>query len=160
MRVEHTLGAWYDKNSRVLVLGTMPSSKSRELGIYYGHPQNRFWKIMAHYFNEPLVTCEDKKTFCLKHGLALFDVLKSCEIQGSSDSSIQKETPNDLLPILETANIQAIFTTGKKAYDLYRRYLEEKTGVKAILLPSTSPANAQKSLSSLIEDYKELIEYL
>lgn len=160
MKVWHTLEALYDADSRILILGTMPSVKSRELGFYYAHPQNRFWKIMAHYFDEPLKTKEERIAFCHRHHIALFDVLQSCEIKGSSDSSIQKAVPNDLRPILNTANITAIFTTGKKAYDLYQRYLKQQTGMDAILLPSTSPANAQKSLEALIEDYQVILKFL
>jgi len=160
MRVEHTFPALYDADSKILILGTMPSPKSRELGFYYGHPQNRFWKVMQALFDCELDTVQEKEDFCHHYHIALFDVLASCTIEGASDASIKNAVPNDLLPIFKTAEINAVFTTGKKAYDLYHRYQEEKTAVPAILLPSTSPANAVKTLDMLIEDYRIILNYL
>lgn len=155
--VEHTLSPIYDKNSKVLILGTMPSPKSREVGFYYGHPQNRFWKVLADIFNE---TIEDKIIFLQEHQLALWDVLKSCEIQGAEDASIKNPIPNDFTQLLEEANIQAIFTTGKKATDLYMKYCYPKTNIPAIGLPSTSPANRRISYDQLKEEYSKILSYL
>ncbi len=155
--VEHTLSPIYDKNSKVLILGTMPSPKSREVGFYYGHPQNRFWKVLADIFNE---TIEDKIAFLQEHQLALWDVLKSCEIQGAEDASIKNPIPNDFTQLLEEANIQAIFTTGKKATDLYMKYCYPKTNIPAIGLPSTSSANRRISYDQLKEEYSKILSYL
>lgn len=160
MEVNHTLLPIYDAHSKILILGTMPSPKSRAVGFYYGHPQNRFWKVMAHLFHEALDTKEERLAFCYKNGIALFDVLACCSIEGASDSSIKNPVPNDLTPILATANIQAIFTTGKKAHALYQRYIEPQTQISAINLPSTSPANAAKSLNQLVEAYQVILHYL
>lgn len=159
--VKHTLSPIYDKNSKVLILGTMPSPKSREVGFYYGHPQNRFWKVLADIFNEaPLVTVEDKFSFLHRHQLALWDVLQSCEIQGADDASIKNPVPNDFTTLLEEANIKAIFTTGKKATDLYMKYCYNETNIPAIGLPSSSPANRRISYEKLIEDYSKILDYL
>ena len=161
--VKHTLSPIYDKNSKVLILGTMPSPKSREVGFYYGHPQNRFWKVLADIFNEESLTrVEDKITFLHQHQLALWDVLQSCEILGADDSSIKNPIPNDFTFLLQEANIKAIFTTGKKATDLYMKYCYPDTHVEAVKLPSTSPANAAFSLEKLIgiwtEEIKRIID--
>ncbi|MGN9119614.1 DNA-deoxyinosine glycosylase [Turicibacter bilis] len=159
--VEHTLSPIYDKNSNVLILGTMPSPKSREVGFYYGHPQNRFWKVLADIFNEEsLTTTEEKITFLHRHQLALWDVLQSCEIQGADDASIKNPIPNDLTSLLQEANIKAIFTTGKKATDLYMKYCYPKTNIPAIGLPSSSPANRRISYEKLKEEYSKILEYL
>ena len=115
MKVTHPLNPIYDKNSKVLILGTMPSVKSREIGFYYANPQNRFWKTLSKVFNEKIGnTTEDRIDFLLKHNIALFDVLKSCDISSSSDTTIKNPIPNDLLPIINSSQIKTIFTTGKK----------------------------------------------
>lgn len=159
--VEHTLSPIYDENSRVLILGTMPSPKSREVGFYYGHPQNRFWKVLADLFNEKsLTTKEEKMMFLHRHHLALWDVLKSCEIQGADDSSIKQPVPNNLDMILKEAKIEAIFTTGKKATDLYMKYIYPKTNLPAIGLPSTSSANRRLSYEQLKESYAKILDYI
>lgn len=159
--VEHTLSPIYDKNSKVLILGTMPSPKSREVGFYYGHPQNRFWKVLTDIFNEePLITVEDKITFLQRHQLALWDVLQSCEIQGADDASIKNPIPNDFTSLLKETNIKAIFTTGKKATDLYMKYCYPKTHIPTIGLPSSSPANRRISYEKLKEEYSRILEYL
>lgn len=160
MLVQHTLPAIYDQHSRILILGSMPSPKSREVGFYYGHPQNRFWKVMAILFHTQLDSIEQRTLFLKKSGIALYDVLASCVIEKASDASIKQAIPNDLTPIFQTADIQAVFTTGKKAYELYQRYLSKQTGIEAILLPSTSPANAQKSLEDLVLAYAVIRPYL
>ena len=159
--VEHTLSPIYDKNSKVLILGTMPSPKSREVGFYYGHSQNRFWKVLADIFNEEsLTTIEEKITFLHRHQLALWDVLQSCEIQGADDASIKNPIPNEFTSLLQEANIKAIFTTGKKATDLYMKHCYPKTNIPAIGLPSSSPANRRISYEKLKEEYSKILEYL
>ena len=153
--VRHPLDAVFDENSRVLVLGTMPSPKSRETGFYYNHPQNRFWKVMAALFDEPLPeTNDEKRALALRHGIALWDVLAECTIEGASDGSIADCVPNNIGAILTKAPIEAIFCTGAKAAELYAKYCEPQTGMKATRLPSTSPANAAVSLEQLIEAYQ------
>jgi len=160
MKVFHTLKPIYDKNSKVLILGSIPSVKSREDGFYYAHPRNRFWSVLAKVYEEEIKnTKEAKINFLIKNKIALFDVLKSCDIISSSDSSIKNPLPNDLFPILKTAHIQAIFTTGKKAYDLYQKYIFPKTNIKAIYLPSTSPANSRKGIEEeLLKEYQKIKE--
>ena len=155
MIVTHTLPPFYDKDSRVLILGSMPSVKSRELGFYYAHPRNRFFKTLSKVFNEKeLETYDEKVAFLKKHHIALYDVIERCEIKASSDTSIKNPVPTDLTPILETGNIKAIFTTGKKSNDLYKKYLYEKTKIEAIPLPSTSPANNRKGIEDfLVKEY-------
>lgn len=158
--VYHTLDPIYDKNSEVLILGSMPSVKSREIGFYYAHPQNRFFKVLSSVYGEELpITKEDKIQFLKKHHIALFDVLKSCEIDGSKDSSIQNIEVNDLGPILKNSKITKIYTTGKKAYELYEQYCYPKTGIHAIYLPSTSMANSGNyTLEQLIEVYRSILK--
>ena len=142
-RVDHTLLPWADDESRVLVLGTMPSPKSRARGMYYGHPQNRFWPTLATLWQEPRPESpEAARDFAARHHIALWDVLASCAIDGSADSSIADPVPNDVPALLARyPNIQHIVTTGKKAADLYHRHLEPLTGIRAVALPSTSAAN-------------------
>lgn len=153
----HPLKPIFDKNSKVLVLGTMPSPKSRENNFYYGNPQNRFWRVLSAVFDESLPQNNKERTaLLLKHRIALWDVLASCEIKGADDSSIKNPVPNDLSIILEACNINAVFTTGKKAFLLYQKLCEPKTEISAISLPSTSPANCRTSFESLVESYKSL----
>ncbi len=135
----------YSSASRALILGTWPSPKSREIGFYYGHPQNRFWPMIAALTGEPVPAMEDieaKKQIILRHGLALWDTLESCTITGASDASIRDPVPNDIAFLLAAAPIQAVFCNGATAYRLYTRYLEPVSGIPAQRLPSTSPANA------------------
>lgn len=154
----HPIKPLYDKNAEILILGSFPSVKSRESGFFYGHPQNRFWRVMARICNERLPnTIEDKANMILNHHFALWDVIHSCEITGSSDSSIKNVTPNDLSEILTAANIKGIFVNGKKAEALYNKYLFRKTGMKAVVLPSTSPANASWSEDGLFEFWNHAI---
>ncbi len=151
----HPIPPVYDENSRVLVLGSFPSVKSREYGFFYGHPQNRFWRVVSAVFGEKTPeSIEDKKAFLLRNGIAAWDVILSCEITGSADSSIKNAVPNDIKHILEESRIERIFTNGKKSDELYRKYLEKQTGIKAVCLPSTSPANAVYSLEKLIKEWK------
>ena len=161
MHVVHPLDPIYDSESKVLILGTMPSSKSREVSFYYGHPQNRFWQVLSIIFNEEIKdTNEAKKEFLLNHHIALYDVLKSCDISASSDSSIKNPIPNDFTDILNNSNITTIFTTGKKAYELYNKYCYPKTNIKAILLPSPSPANCKFTTTELSTYYKIIKEII
>ena len=135
----------YDENSRALILGTWPSPKSREMGFYYGHPQNRFWPLLAALTGEPVPAREAiaaKKQLLLRHGLALWDTLERCTITGASDASIRDAVPNDIAALLAKAPIQAVFCNGATAYRLYQKYLEPVSGIPAVKLPSTSPANA------------------
>lgn len=151
---KHNIAPLYDENSRYLILGSFPSVKSRQTGFFYGHPQNRFWKIMAAIFNEEVPeTIREKKAFLLRNKVALWDVIGSCDIEGSSDASIRNVIPNDISPLLKKTGIRKIFVNGKTAQKLYIRYLQEKTGIEAILLPSSSPANAVYSLDRLIEEW-------
>ena len=154
-KIIHTIPPVYDKNSKILILGTMPSPKSRETGFYYGHPQNRFWKLMAALFCENISADKKSRTeFLLKHNIALWDVLKSCTIKGADDSSIKNEEANDLGLILRESAVTAIFTTGIKAYKLYNKYCYPETKIKAVALPSTSPANCRfYTFDSLLEKY-------
>lgn len=153
--VIHPFEPIYNQNSKVLVLGSFPSPKSRELGIYYGHPQNRFWKVLSLVFEESFPeTIEEKRYFILKHHIALWDVIESCEIEGASDSSISNVKVNDIQSLLEKTKIKAIITTGKKADALYKKYCEKEIGIKSICLPSTSPANCAIKGKELIEAYQ------
>ena len=159
--IVHPLAPVFDKNSRVLVLGTMPSPKSREAGFYYSHPQNRFWPILAELFGEPLPRSnEEKAALVLRHGIALWDVLHSCRIAGADDASIRDPVPNDIARLLAETHIRAVFTTGAKASALYRRLCLPGTGMKAVPLPSTSPANCRNwSYATLLEAYRVLLDF-
>jgi len=158
MTITHTIAPIYDEDSKILILGTMPSPKSRSAGFYYSHPQNRFWKTIAEvlYVQTP-VTIDEKINLLRTHGIALWDVLAACKISGADDSSIKDVIVNDFTKIFETANIQAVFTTGKKATQLFERYCENKYGYKPIYLPSTSPANCKMSQQELVSAYRTLM---
>ena len=135
----------YGPASRALILGTWPSPKSREMSFYYGHPQNRFWPMLAALTGEPVPAREDieaKKRIILNHGLALWDTLASCIITGASDASIRDAVPNDIAALLRAAPIQAVFCNGATAHKIYTKYLQPVSGIPAVRLPSTSPANA------------------
>ena len=148
--VIHPIPPVFDRNSKILILGSFPSVKSREGHFFYHHPQNRFWKTLAGVLDVPVPdTIDEKKTFLLSHRIALWDVIASCSIEGSSDSSIRDVVPNDLSVILSTADIRAIFCNGKTSWNYYRKYQEAVTGIPAVSLPSTSPANAAWSLEKL-----------
>lgn len=145
----HTIEPVYDKNSQILILGSFPSVKSRETGFFYGHPQNRFWKVVSSVMGaECPVSIQEKKDFLLKNHIAVWDVIHSCDIEGSSDSSIKNVTPNDLNKILTNSSIKQIFTNGNTADKLFVKYNPDKHSIK---LPSTSPANAAYSLDRLVE---------
>lgn len=159
-RVVHPLEPVWDAHSRVLVLGTMPSPKSREYGFYYSHPQNRFWRIIADLYGLPLPkTNDEKRAILLSCGIALWDVLKSCVIEGADDGSIREPVPNDIAGLLSRTGIRSVFTTGAKAATLYRRLCLKETGIPAVALPSTSPANCRfYSYEKLLEAYQVLRE--
>ena len=158
--MHHPIPPVFDENSRVLILGSFPSVKSREQGFFYGHPQNRFWRVTAAVFgDETPMTVPERRAFLLRHGVALWDVIAACEITGSADASIRNPEINNLRPILEAAPIRAIFVNGQTAAKLYRRYAEPLTGRPAYLLPSTSPANAVWSLERLIEAWRAITTF-
>lgn len=158
-RVLHELPPVFDERSRVLILGTMPSPKSREAGFYYMHPQNRFWKILAEVLGEPFPrTIARRRELCLRRNIALWDVLASCDIDGASDSSIKSAAPNDIPELLQKCPITAVFTTGKKACELYRRFFPEL--ISDICLPSSSPANRAVSEEKMLEEYHAIAEAL
>lgn len=159
--ITHDFQPVFDEHSRVLVLGTMPSPKSREIGFYYGHPRNRFWKVMSDVCGEDQPeTKEEKISFALRNKIAVWDVLAGCEIKGADDSSIRNPVANDMNVILNYADIRAVFATGTKAAQLYKKYCYPKTGIEAIQLPSTSPANCGISYEKLYDAYKEVTKYL
>ena len=151
----HTIAPVYDENSRILILGSFPSVKSREAAFFYGHPQNRFWRVLAAVLGEEAPqTAAEKKSLLLRHGVALWDVIASCDIDGSSDASIKNVRPNDLAPLLAASKITHIFTNGATADALYTRWQFPATGISAVRLPSTSPANAAWSLDRLIDAWR------
>lgn len=156
--VVHPLAPVYDAQSQVLLLGTMPSPKSRETGFYYGHPQNRFWNVLAAVFASDVPrSIPEKLDFLHTHHIALWDVLYSCEIQGAEDTSIRNPVVNDIRGLLSKAPIRQIFTTGKKATALYMRYCYPDTQREARYLPSTSAANRGRfPLSKLVDEYSVL----
>lgn len=159
-QVRHPFSPVFDNRSRVLLLGTMPSPKSRSEGFYYAHPRNRFWPVMERIFREPVPkTTDGRRQFCLDHRIALWDVLSSCIICGAGDSSIRKPLPNPVEAILRVAPVQAVFTTGRKAYELYNLYCLPETKMQAALLPSTSPANCAVSLERLEAAYQVILPY-
>lgn len=155
----HTLSPVYNRNSHILILGTFPSVKSRESSFYYGHPQNRFWRVLAGLFQEETPKNNSEKTeFLLSHNIALWDVIKSCEITGSADSTIKSVVPNNINIILDNCPIKAVYANGKTAEKLYNQYLQEITGRKIIALPSTSPANASYTLEKLQDSWKIILK--
>lgn len=153
--VVHPFPPLFDKNSRILILGSFPSVKSREQMFFYGHPQNRFWRVVSEVFekSEPK-TIEEKRMFCKNNKIALWDSIQSCDIVGSSDSSIKNVVPNDLSQILNTAKIEKIFVNGKTSLKYYNKYIKAQTNKDAICLPSTSPANAAWSTEKLLDAWK------
>lgn len=153
----HTIQPVYNANSRVLILGSFPSVKSREQQFFYGHPQNRFWRVLANVLGCPLPqNIPEKKAMLLGHGVAAWDVIESCTIDGSSDASIRDVVPNDISRILEAADIREIFANGAKSWELYRKYIYPQTARDAVKLPSTSPANAAYSVDRLTEAWSRI----
>ena len=157
--ISHPIPPVYDENSRVLVLGSFPSVKSREQGFFYGHPSNRFWRVLSALAGKEVPsTIDQKHTLLLSMGIAVWDVIQSCDITGSSDSSIKNVIPNDLTDLLNRSKIIRIFVNGKTAKKYYDKYLLPKVGIQAVCLPSTSPANAICSLDKLISEWKIITE--
>lgn len=156
--VFHTIPPLYDSHSRVLLLGSIPSPKSREAGFYYAHPQNRFWRVLAAVLGEEVPqTIEAKRAMCLKHHVALWDTIARCDIAGASDTSIRNAVPNDIGKLVRESEITRIFATGGKSADLYRKLIEPQLHIPITQLPSTSPANAAWSLERLIEAYRVIL---
>ena len=159
--VTHPIPPLFDASSRILILGSFPSVKSREGLFFYHHPQNRFWKVLAGVLEEPVPgSIEEKKIFLLKHRIALWDVIASCTIEGSSDSTIKNVVPNDLSGILSAADISRIVCNGGASFQYYKKYQEPRTGRAAVRLPSTSPANAAWSLDRLIREWAAIRDSL
>ena len=155
--LRHPFPPTYDENSEILILGSFPSPKSRESGYFYGHPQNRFWRVMAALFDDTLPqTTEEKRAFLLRHHVAAWDVIAACTITGASDGSIADAVPNDLSEILRTAKIRRICCNGRTAWLLYQKHTAPLLGIDAVRLPSTSPANAAWSQERLTEAWREL----
>ena len=155
-RIKHTFQPVYDENSEILILGSFPSVKSREYGFYYGHPQNRFWKVLGSLYEDDanyFVNCskEEKIEFLLKYHIAIWDVIDECDIIGSSDSSIRNVIPSDIKRIVEKSQVKRIFVNGKVAKRLYDKYSYDDVKIEAEVLPSTSPANAASNLEKLVE---------
>ena len=151
----HNIPAYYNEDSEILILGSFPSVKSREVGFYYAHNKNRFWQVLSLIYKESINNdIASKKAFLKKHKIALFDVCYSCNINKSSDGSIKNVVPNNIKDILIKTNIKKIYTTGKTAYNLYNKYLKESLGINAIYLPSTSGANASYSIDKLVREYQ------
>ena len=150
----HQIEPVYDENSKILILGSFPSVRSRQTGFFDGHPQNRFWKTVAAVYNDDVPeTIREKKEMLLRNGIALWDVVASCEIDGSADSSIRNVKVNDIKKLIGETRISRIYVNGRTAMKYYRKYLEEQLNRKAVLLPSTSPANAAYSLDRLVEEW-------
>ncbi|MCR5808771.1 MAG: DNA-deoxyinosine glycosylase [Clostridiales bacterium] len=153
-RLSHPFPPVYNERSRVLILGSFPSAASREVMFFYGHKRNRFWKVLGLVFGEEVPQdIEGRKRFLLDHGVALWDSIASCSIEGSSDSSIRDVTPNKISELLNEAPIEKIFCNGKTSHACYEKYVYPETGIHAFALPSTSPANAAKSLEQLAAEW-------
>lgn len=153
----HPFKPVFDKRSSILILGTFPSEKSRKYGFFYGHPQNRFWKLIALLTKTEIIpkSIDEKKEILLKNRIALWDVIYSCDIKGSSDASITNVVPNDFSKILNSANIKQIYANGEKTYNIYMKYCYKNVGKEIIRLPSTSPANASYNLARLKKEWME-----
>lgn len=157
----HPIPPFYRPDSRILVLGSFPSVKSREVGFFYGHPQNRYWKLMARVCGcEVPGTIPEKKVFLEKNHIAMWDTIASCTIVGSSDSSIRDVVPNDLHVILDHAQVRAIFCNGATSYNLFMKYIYPELQIRPMKMPSTSPANAAWNLDRLYEKWKICADYL
>ena len=155
----HPFPPVFDGNSRILILGSFPSAASREVMFYYGHPRNRFWKVLAALYGEPApVSVDEKRRFALSHGIALWDSIASCTIEGSSDASIRDAVPNRIGELLDKAPIKRIFCNGRASFACYEKYVYPETLIHASALPSTSPANAAKSLEELVREWRVITE--
>lgn len=151
----HPIAPFFDETSEILILGSFPSVKSREMMFFYGHPQNRFWKVLAIVYEDDFPeTVEERKAFLIRHHIAAWDVIASCDIEGSSDASIRNVVANDLSAILDAAPVRAIYVNGRTAERMYKKYTMDAAGRKAVCLPSTSPANAAWSLERLVEAWR------
>ena len=158
-KVFHTLSPVFDAESNILILGSIPSPRSRQIGFYYGHPQNRFWKVMFALYGEPFAeTTEERVAFLKRHRIALWDVLASCDIRGASDASIRDPVPNDIASLLAESSIRRIFTTGTTAYKYYEKLCFPETQIHASLLPSPSPANAACRFDDLLAAYSVILK--
>lgn len=158
-QIHHLIAPCLSDTPYVLILGTFPSPKSRSFNFFYGHPQNRFWKVLAALFDAPVPQTRDERiAFVKSHHLALWDTVASCEITGASDTSIKNVVPNPVWELTKAYGIRAVFTTGKKAGQLYQKYIEPKNHLPAVVLPSTSPANCAMSLEKLIAAYAPIRE--
>ena len=155
----HPIPPIYNNESKILILGSFPSVKSREQCFFYGHPQNRFWKVLAAVFHQPMPeSIAQKKSFLLQNKVALWDVIAGCDIEGSADSTIRNAVANDLAPILAASKIEKIYVNGNTAKKLYDRHILPKLGIESVVLPSTSPANAAWSVERLIARWKIIVE--
>ena len=160
-KIDHPFGPLYDASSRILILGSFPSVKSREQNFFYGHPQNRFWRVVSELLDEASPqTIPEKRKMLLSHHIALWDTIASCTVTGSSDASIKDVVPNDLSKILDGADIRQIYCNGATSWSLYEKYIRPVTGRSAVKLPSTSPANAAWSVPRLKEVWKVILEEL
>ena len=158
-RIDHPFGPLFSENSRVLILGSFPSVKSREQQFFYGHPQNRFWKVIAALFHQEVPeTIGEKKKLILSNGLALWDSIASCVVTGSSDASIREVRANDLSVILDHSPVRKIFCNGKTSWQMYEKWIRPSSGRESVCLPSTSPANAQWSLARLIDAWSVILK--
>ena len=158
--IVHPLEPIWSQSSKILFLGTMPSPKSRDEAFYYAHPRNRFWPVLSILLGHEVNDKEDKTKLLLSNNIAVWDVLKSCEISGAADSSIKNPVPNDIKYLIDNSEIENIFTTGSTAYNLYNKLCADSTGIRAVKLPSTSPANAKMSLDELVKSYSVILNYI
>ena len=158
--IKHPLSPLYSSQSKLLILGSFPSVKTREYGFFYGHPQNRFWPLMEQLFRVELSTnIEERRKFLLNHHLAVYDSIYQCDIIGSSDASIQNVLPADLAPIFQTADIQQVFCNGATSFKYYKKYHAKQSGITGVQLPSTSPANARYRLDDLLKEWSVVLNY-
>ncbi len=161
MEVKHTFGPVYDAGSRILILGTIPSVRSREAGFYYMHPQNRFWRVLSDVLNEPFPeSISDKKAMLIRRHIAIYDVLSACDINGSADSGIKNARPNDIAALISKTRISRVFVTGRTAERLYTALCEPSAGIPCEYLPSTSPANCAMKYDRLKEAYSVIADAL
>lgn len=159
--IVHPLEPLYREDSKILIMGSFPSVKTREYGFFYGHPQNRFWHVMEVLFNEELSDDIDgRKDFLSRHKIALYDSIYQCDIVGSSDASIKNVIPSDLSSIVKAADIREVFLNGSTSYKYYKKYHEKDLGLEGVKLASTSPANARYRLDDLVSEWRVILKYL
>jgi len=158
---DHPIAPVWDEHSRVLILGSFPSVRSREQGFFYGHPQNRFWPMIADLLGEERpVSVDEKREMALRHHIAMWDTIYSCDIKGSSDSSIKNVCPTDLRQIIDGSQVKNVFCNGNTSGAYYKKYQEKELGIKAVVLPSTSPANAAWNMERLKNEWGIILKYL